>query len=140
MSTHKPYPPRAAESVKSRHTAVERLTRSGLTIDQIVESVGLSRTSVVRIRSARGLARSKRAPLTDPQKASATQMLNDGAPVSEVARTLGVGRWQIDYHFPGKAWTRRQSLDHLHTLMRLDPDNRSRHQIDVFWALKKASS
>lgn len=129
------YPSRVPAAVEERRSAVVHLSRAGVSIPRIMETVGLSRTSVVRIRRQHGLSRRQRPRLSEAQVDQARELLDDGAPISEVVRTLGCGRYQIDSRFPGRAWTIAQCIDHLRTL-RSEPGN---HSEDVIRAVNRRS-
>lgn len=133
------HPTRVPAEVERRYRQVVELTLLGKTIPETSREVGLSRTSVIRIRRKAGLSRPKRDPLTPEQAIRAEEMLDDGAPIAEVVRTLGCGRSQIDARFPGRAWDIDQVIDHLRVLRTL-ASNHSAAQIDVFWASKKRAT
>lgn len=131
------HPPRAAEAVAHRHLEVERLSRSGCSIAEICNATGLSRTSVVRIKNQRGLSKPQRRQLTTDEIERAKALLDDGASIAEVVRTLGCGRSQIDDRFPGRAWPLSRTLEHQKSLRKF-VGNHSADSINALWALKKA--
>lgn len=85
------------------------LTRQGKSASCIAQALGVTTRAVTRERARerarRGIPGPANSPLTDDEKRVAAALLDDGAPVSEVARTLGRNPTTIHRHFPGRAWT-----------------------------------
>lgn len=84
-----------------------RLQRSGKTANQIAESLGCTPRTVVRLRSRHGLAQPyhRPTPIDEQWKARAKALLDDGASISEVCRTLNTTFDTVKKHFPDAGWT-----------------------------------
>ncbi|AYN57929.1 HTH DNA binding protein [Arthrobacter phage Faja] len=84
-----------------------RLHHEGLSAPQLAKHFDVSQRHVARLRRELGVAR-------DTPEAShrvdavwlakAAQLLDDGAPVKEVAMTLGCTEATVNRHFPGRGW------------------------------------
>ena len=87
------------------------LTRAGVSVPNIAQLVGVSDRTVVRVRGRRGIGQpwSGANPFTDDEKLAAAALLDDGASVEEVARTLHRSSTTVHRHFPGRAWSRVQA-------------------------------
>ena len=98
--------PRTAE----RRDRVAELTRQGLTAGTIAEILGITKRSVQRHRSERGVTQPPAVHMTDRELLRAKEMLEDGASCREVARTLGRTHCTILNRFPEYKWTRSQAV------------------------------
>lgn len=49
---------------------------------------------------------------SEDKLAKVKEMLDDGAPHREIAKTLGVSKNTILKYFPGSAWTHEQVVEH----------------------------
>ena len=98
--------PRTAE----RRDRVAELTRQGLTAGTIAEILSISKRSVQRHRSQRGVTQPPAVHMTAEELLRAKEMLEDGASCREVARTLGRTHGTILKRFPEYKWTKTQRL------------------------------
>ena len=71
---------------------VAELTRQGLSAPVIAEMLGVSTRTVQRARQRAGVSQPASNPFSDDEKRRAQAMLDDGASMGEVARTLGRSR------------------------------------------------
>lgn len=76
------------------------LTRAGRNIPDIAATLGITRRTVSRHRKKAGIAGPPNTPLTDQQLALAKHLLDDGAPATEAARTIGCAPRTIGRKFP----------------------------------------
>lgn len=100
-----------ADDRETRIDEVRRLTRAGLTAQQIADRVGCSKRQVGRDRRTLGIAPPWQ-QLTDEQVQRAEELLDDGASNLEVARTIGCDERTIRRRFPGRGWTKQQAAEH----------------------------
>lgn len=91
-----------------REARVKCLTEQGWPATEIAAVLKISTRTVVRYRRVTGCSQPVGRHLTDDEIATAGEMLDDGCPVQEVAKTLGVSAWAIAARYPGRAWTRSQ--------------------------------
>lgn len=70
--------------------AVERMTRAGLSAREIASNLGTTSRSVVRARGKLGLSQTPRDIYPLDVRERALEMLDEGMPKTEIARTLGV--------------------------------------------------
>lgn len=96
------------EQIEVRRDTVRRLTAEGWSAQQIANKLGITARNVIRYRKALGISRPVAAPYPREVWERAEQMLDDGAPYAEVARTLGVSQHQVANRFPGRGWTLEQ--------------------------------
>jgi DNA-binding CsgD family transcriptional regulator len=98
------------EAIALRRERVAQLTREGRSAVDIAALVGITKRSVVRIRSDMGLSReSSGPPMTEDERRRALDLLQDGCSYAEVARTLGRNKNVIAARWPGYSWTRTQA-------------------------------
>lgn len=97
-----------AEVRERRRTRVAELTRQGRSASDVAAILGITERTVQRDRAAKGIAQPASRPLTATQLDRARQLLADGAPYKEVARTIGSDTTTLAKHFPGQGWTRQQ--------------------------------
>ena len=97
-----------ATSIAERRERVQEMTRNGMTVIRIAEALGVTDRTVTRDRVALGIANPVAIHMTDHQRATARQLLNDGCSYNEAARTIGMGGQAVRRAFPGHGWTRRQ--------------------------------
>jgi hypothetical protein len=86
-----------------------RLHHEGLSAQELAKLFGISDRHVTRLRKEFGVANPSPhgARRVDAAwLARASQMLDDGAPVKEVAATLGSTEATVHRHFPGRGWDR----------------------------------
>ena len=83
-----------------------RMTRVGATGAEIARETGLTRGHVYRIRRQTGLARP--APrITQAQERQMAALAAGGAPVAEIARTVGVSWPAVAARHPEAVWSTR---------------------------------
>jgi hypothetical protein len=97
------------EHIIERRERVETLTRAGQTAHQIATEIGVTARTVQRIRSVVGIAKPKPSRLTDTEKLIALALIDDGASLTEAARTIGRSQRAVRQAFPGRGWTQQQS-------------------------------
>ncbi|WP_136056813.1 hypothetical protein [Microbacterium sp. K24] len=86
------------------------LDSSGLSAAQIAVALQVSSRTVVRWRHLTG--RSRRpptTPLTEDQLQRARRILEDGASISEAARTIGCSNKTLSKRWPQYAWSQTQA-------------------------------
>lgn len=94
-----------ARTIKARWDRVADLTRRGVPADDIAHQLGMHIRTVYRIRGKYGLNRvGAPRPFTDAELTTAQTMLDDGASIAEVARTLGRCPKSVWRKFPGRGW------------------------------------
>lgn len=86
-----------------------RLHHEGLSLPQLADRFNVTTRTASRLRQELGLARpsphsSRR--MDEAWRVQAGRMLDDGMPVSEVAKTLGCNEVTVARHFPGRGWDR----------------------------------
>lgn len=116
------YPDRSQPAVAERRDQVRRLTLAGYSAREIAVRLGITRYAVIRHRKRSGVGRPPAPRLTDEQVEAAARLVTDGAPIAEVARTVGCSDWAIRQRFPDAAWTHKQRTDYIAALIELDPD------------------
>lgn len=79
---------------------VAKLTREGLSAREIGERIGITERSVCRARRRLGLSKTAARGMSLAERALAQSLLDDGASITEVARTLGRAGDTIKRHFP----------------------------------------
>lgn len=97
-------PPKAGHfNVDERRDAwIAELTVDGYSARQISAIVGVSPRGVVRARYRTKTQRPFRPHMTPEEIARAEEMISDGVPQAEVARTLGRSLWAIGRRFRGR--------------------------------------
>lgn len=95
---------------------VVALTRMGFSAADIAIATGMCTRTVSRIRVACGVSRTPTVPFTRDEMQTAMAMLDDGASIAEVARTLGRSKSGVGRAFPGRQWSRAQVNEYLSTL------------------------
>jgi transposase-like protein len=106
--------PRSGETDDDRRCRAERviaLSARGVPVAQIAEEVGVSTTHVFRIRAALMKPGTRPRRFTDDELAFAERMLEDGASINEVARTLGRHPGTVGKKFRGRGWSQLQSAE-----------------------------
>jgi IS30 family transposase len=106
------------EHIHERRDRVATLTRAGQTALQIADELGVTPRTVQRIRSVVGIAKPKPPPLADDEKRIARVLLDDGASITEAARTIGRSQRALRDAFPGRGWTQQQSGAYSHIMRR----------------------
>lgn len=98
-------------STPERTERVVELTRQGLSTPVIAELLGVSDRTVCRHRVRAGIAQPGQVPLSEDERRRALSLLEDGASLSEVARTLGRSITPMRRHFSAYKWTKQQSAE-----------------------------
>lgn len=100
-------------SPEDRERVLE-LTRANATAKEIENRTGVSEHVVYKIRQSAGLVAphpsKSLAPIAERIE-EAREMVEDGAPFSEIKRTLHLSRGVLQREFPGQAWSREQCVD-----------------------------
>lgn len=105
MKRGQPLPPEIAERIV-------QLTRQGRSAPEIAAMERVCERTVQRVRKAAGIAQPRSLPTPQHILDQADAMLRDGASIQETARTLGIGYGTVQYHFPGRGWTREQCAEY----------------------------
>jgi len=100
------YPPQVDDEL------VAKLTRQGWSAQQIADELNVTTRTVVRSRKRSGILGSPPQWMTDEELAIAERMLDDGASLTEVARTLDRHPTSIWKRFRGRGWTPAQTGQH----------------------------
>jgi len=88
---------------------VAKLTRQGWSAQQIADHLNVTTRTVTRSRKRSGVDKPPPQWMTAEEIARAEQMLDDGASLTEVARTLDRHPVSIWKRFPGRGWTDEQT-------------------------------
>ena len=104
--------PQRVDREQFRQLAVE-----GLSNAELAEHFGCSENTVTRLRKITGTVNARR--MTPERLARIERMLDDGMPFKEIHRTEGADMQTLRRYFPGRQWTREQSIEHSATLRRL---------------------
>ncbi|WP_210098018.1 helix-turn-helix domain-containing protein [Microbacterium phyllosphaerae] len=92
------------------HEQFASLERSGLSARQIAQICGVSSRTVVRWRQATGHShRPATTPVPRTQLERALLLLEDGASISEAARSIGCSNKTISKRWPQYAWSQSQA-------------------------------
>lgn len=92
------------------HDQFAVLERSGLSAREIAQVCGVSSRTVVRWRHATGQShRPPTTPFPQAQLEVAHQLLEDGASISEAARSIGCSNKTLSKRWPQYAWSQTQS-------------------------------
>lgn len=93
---------------------VRELTVKGWSIRAIAEELAIPVRRVQRARVRTGVARPPNGvPMTEEDKARARELLEEGAPLAEVARTLGRSHSTMQRHFPEYTWPPEQVTQYM---------------------------
>lgn len=100
------------------------LQRSGASQSEMAAILGVHTRTVAKWRKRSGFAAAapRRIPEAERSEmaALAASLLADGAPISEVARTIGVSWPTVQKLVPeAKPWTQRQCIEHLASTRRV---------------------
>lgn len=98
-------------STDNRTAYVAARTRAGWSAARIAAELGCSERTVQRHRRTAGVAQLAPRPLTVDQWRRASELLDDGAPYTEAAATVGCCTKVLSDRFPGKGWTPAQAWD-----------------------------
>lgn len=92
------------------HERFYALEREGLSARAIAEICGVSSRTVVRGRHSTGRSHGLPAtPLPQQKLAAALRLLEDGASISEAARTVGCSNKTLSRRWPQYAWNQTQA-------------------------------
>lgn len=131
MSRH--YPDRSPAARAARYERIVAMARRGCTVPEIMDAVGVGASTVVAARKAAGLSKPRPPRYTDTELEQAEQLLADGAPYAEVARTLGRSRQALARRFPGRGMPQAERDDLTRARRRLE-GGRQAGQIEAMWA------
>jgi len=92
--------------VQDRRDRVVELTKKGWTVKRIAEHLGLTDRTVQRYRKSAGISEPPLPRVSDAQFDAALRLLEDGAPYSEAAATVGCSAHALRRRFPGQGWTK----------------------------------
>lgn len=81
--------------------AVAELTAAGMTVKDIAERLCLHPRTVWRYRVAAGVAKPKHPLITEAEDARIQDMLADGVPLTEIAKTIGKHPVTLYKRYPG---------------------------------------
>src|SRR6267142_4426110 len=88
--------------VNQRRQHVHELSQQGMTITQIADKVGVTRRTVQRHRAAMGIQQTVRR-ITVEEHLRIEDMLTDGCPVREIARTFGLSADYLYQRYRGRS-------------------------------------
>ncbi|WP_447652971.1 helix-turn-helix domain-containing protein [Microbacterium sufflavum] len=92
------------------HEQFHALERAGLSARAIAGICGVSSRTVVRWRHSTGLTHCPPpSPLPQDKLAAALRLLEDGASISEAARSIGCSNKTLSRRWPQYAWTQTQA-------------------------------
>ena len=77
---------------------------SNATLREIADQFGCCERQVSRIRKDHNIQKPARTTMTEPEKAAALKLLQDGCSYKEAGRTIGRSPSAIRRHFPGYGW------------------------------------
>lgn len=113
-----PTPKIRLERREERRESVARMTRAGFSAPQIAQELKTTSRTVERDRKALKISQPPPVPLTLEEQRCAEQMLADGYPYTEVARTLGRHDTTIAKRYPGMSKVNGGQLARLNGLKR----------------------
>lgn len=96
---------------------VARMSRLHMTLAEIAEALRTSRRQIVKDRKALGLSKGAPIKMTQEELERAEALLDDGASLSEIARTLKLSERTIRRRFPGRGWTKEQTAEYTSALL-----------------------
>jgi DNA-binding CsgD family transcriptional regulator len=105
------YVRRRAHTAELAKIPVERvvaLTKQNYSAPQIASMLGCTVRHVVRLRAKAGVAKPAPVPLTAEQIATVERLLDDGASLTEAARTIGRSPRTVQARFRGRGFTHSQ--------------------------------
>ena len=92
----------------ARRAEVARLTRAGKSAAEIAVALGVTQRTITRDRKAVGVALPRHPGIPADTIAEIGRLLDDGASVTEAAKTVGCSEPSVRRYYPGRAWTRSQ--------------------------------
>lgn len=104
---------RGGDITETRRRRVGELTRQGLSLNTIADILKVTQRTVARDRKAIGIAAPPPRHYTDEELDTVERLLDDGASLSEAARTIGRSEHGLHKHprFKGRAWTSQQCVE-----------------------------
>ncbi|GAS92653.1 Gp64 [Mycolicibacterium brisbanense] len=105
------YARRRAHTARFTKFSIERvveLTKQNYSAPQIATILGCTTRHVVRLRAKAGIAKPAPLPLNAEQVVIAERLLDDGASLTEVARTIGRSPRTVQARFRGRGFTHSQ--------------------------------
>ncbi|QWY79698.1 hypothetical protein PP637_gp70 [Arthrobacter phage Persistence] len=105
-----------------------RLHKQGLSAAQLAERFGITQRHVTRLRSELGVSKTEphhSRRMDEAALATAAALLDEGASLKEVGRTVGFDEVTIARHFPGRGWDRTTIGQHAKAIR--DTNEQLRH-------------
>lgn len=99
---------------------VRELTRAGWSARRIADELGCVPDTVHRIRVRLGIAQPRPPRYTDEEWKTVERLLDEGASLTEAARSIGRSEFHVQHVFRGRGWTPRQAVEYRHLLRRMD--------------------
>ena len=90
---------------------IRQMHELGLSSKQMAETLGCTETTIFRIRKQLGISPGQR--MTPELREKVQAALDEGQSWMEIQRTLGVQHSTMKKHFPGTAWTKEQTKEHV---------------------------
>ena len=113
---------------------LQTLVAEGRTIADIADEMGVTARTVSRHKRALGIAHSPR-PVRPVEEwgPTAERLFAEGYSQRAVAEITGTNWWNLQRHFPGKAWTRSEAGQYAVAVRRLNrlsnfPEREPRYQ------------
>lgn len=102
------------ELAEERRARVAELTKRGMSASLIADILKVTDRTVVRDRKVAGISQPGPRLLTPEEVEVVERLLDDGASLTEAARTIGRNRASLHHNnrFKGRAWTRQQVADY----------------------------
>lgn len=88
---------------------VAMLIREGLSTRTIADMMGCTVRTIERSRTRLGLVGPPPLRYTADELATVERLLDDGASITEAARTVGRSRVGLQKRFPGRCWTKAEA-------------------------------
>lgn len=109
--------------------------QEGLSAAQLADIFHISTRHVARLRRELGVAQPAphSARRMGPEwKAKAGALLDEGAPVQEVARTLGCNESTVNRHFPGRGWDKSTVGRHAKAIRNANEELEALHIMPIY--------
>lgn len=95
-------------TMKHDREKVARMFRNGATDDKIAEALDVTPNAIAKLRGRMGLTVRSNERIPQEKLDRAEQLLDEGAPIREVARSVGISYRSVQRYFPGRGWTQEQ--------------------------------